>query len=637
LTVGATAAKDETPGAPYQLLGANATYRLGNNTWVVAEAAQSKGTQLVNRALPVPGAADPTRLKGAAARIELQHQSTDTQVRAQVAKTGAGFQNPTSELSGGRVEASVQARRKLSEDVELRAGAVRTQDNSAGAADGAGRTAASVGAGVALTPKVRVDMAINRVTQDPLAGMSGVTAVPAPTSLGGIGFGVGPGGSLASPVGSFGMTNSGLPAPTSAAQAGADYTSLGARLTTQLTPSSAVYTEAERTTDGRGRAGVGGETRLDERTRAYARHEFSNSITGPYGLNTDGLNRRTTAVGVDTAVLGDGTVFAEYRIAGSLAGADAARAVGLRKGWQLAPGLNSQTSFERQNISLASGARESATAVSLGLNYLAPQEWKAMGRLDWRLSTHQRELLNIVALDRQISDRWTALVRNYVRTSEGRAGNGGVPGSGGLGKTLQDRFQLGAAYRSVDGGRWDGLGRLEYHIDETEGSTSGTLDQNTRSLIGSLHANTRVKRSLTLSGQVAAKVVDEQVALGGLPAAGRWKGSLLAGRVIWDFADRYDLSAFGSWQHNAGTTARGLGMELGYRLADNLWVSAAWNHGRYSDVDLFSSNTSWNGLTLRLRWKFDERTFSAATDPRVNRVMDEAAVGNSRLNRLWRE
>ncbi len=638
LTVGATAAKDNTPAAPYRLVGATAQLKLGDNTWVVLEAAQSEGTSLVNQSLAAaaPAATPAASRQGRAGRVELRHQSANTQVQAQVAKTGAGFQNPTADISSGRVEAQVQAAHRLGERVTLRAGAVHTQDNSGTAAQGAGRTAGSVGASVDIGERIRVDVAVNRALQDPQAAASGVTQVPPPTALGGIGFGVGPGGTLAGPVPVTGLPSTTIPVPATAAQAGGDYTSVGVRVTGKVTDKASVYAEAERTTDNKQRTAVGGEVRVDERTRAYARHELSNSITGPYGLNTDGIDRRTTAVGVDTAVMGDAQLFAEYRIAGSAAGSDVARAMGLRRGWQLAPGFQLQTAIERQTTGLASGVNEASTALSLGANYTGAEHWKAAGRLDLRNSTYQRELLNTLALDRQIGPRWTALVRNYFRASEGRNGAAGSPQLASLGNTAQDRFQLGAAYRSVDGGRWDGLGRVEYRMDKTINSAGRLLDQDIQAVVGSLHANARLHRSLTVSGQLAAKLVDERVALGGQPPAGAWDGSLVAGRVIWDLADRFDLSVYASAQRNAQASLYGAGVELGYRLVDNLWVAAAYSHGQYSDVDLFSANASWNGLTMRVRWKFDERTL-AFNEPRINRVMDEAASGVARLMRLWRE
>ena len=57
----------------------------------------------------------------------------------------------------------------------------------------------------------------------------------------------------------------------------------------------------------------------------------------------------------------------------------------------------------------------------------------------------------------------------------------------------------------------------------------------------------------------------------------------------------------------------GLGIELGARVIQNLWLSAGYTIGRFADVDQFSANTSWSGWHARLRYKFDENTLGIAT------------------------
>ena len=46
--------------------------------------------------------------------------------------------------------------------------------------------------------------------------------------------------------------------------------------------------------------------------------------------------------------------------------------------------------------------------------------------------------------------------------------------------------------------------------------------------------------------------------------------------------------------------------------------------GRYADTELFSSNSSWRGVYVRMRFKFDEKSFRLA-DPATNRSLDSAA------------
>jgi hypothetical protein len=64
---------------------------------------------------------------------------------------------------------------------------------------------------------------------------------------------------------------------------------------------------------------------------------------------------------------------------------------------------------------------------------------------------------------------------------------------------------------------------------------------------------------------------------------------------------------------------------VGYRVIDNLWLSAGAIAGRYADAELFSSNSSWRGVYLRVRFKFDENTFQMG-DPQTNRSLDSAAT-----------
>jgi len=57
-----------------------------------------------------------------------------------------------------------------------------------------------------------------------------------------------------------------------------------------------------------------------------------------------------------------------------------------------------------------------------------------------------------------------------------------------------------------------------------------------------------------------------------------------------------------------GTASRqyGVGLEVGYLIATNLWVSAGYNFFGYKDADLAGSDYTVKGPYVRLRYKFDE-------------------------------
>ncbi len=644
LAVGASVAEDRDPVAPYRIAGVNAELQLGGRTYIVAELAQSKGNQYVNQSIGSASVGGPAVAQtGRAGRIELRHDGDALKGRAYVAKSGSTFQNPSAGLAPGRQEAGARGDLTITEALSVNAELLQTKDNSGSATDGANRDAASLGAGLKLSDRIKLDISVNRVQENQVAGSGGVlSALDAQqASLPGLGwnsntsFGVSGTGLLASPSTYAGLSpNGGAPAlvPNS-------YTSVKARLTGKVTDDATLYGEYERATDDRQRAALGGEYRIDEKSRAYAKHEFANSLTGIYGLTTDGSKTSNTVLGVDTAYMKDGQIFSEYRLAGAQNGRDAAAAVGVRNLWRVAEGLNFTTSLERQQVNLAAAASQQATAVSLGADYTADALYKMGGRLEYRTSDTQDAWLSTLAYDRKLSDNWAGLVRNlYLRqTAQGTAADNGAQ--------VQDRLQVGLAYRDTQTNFWHGLSRLEYR---TERSSAVSAPVDTQSWIASLHGNVQPSRSWTYSGQLALKSVNEAFAgptgmlnANGVPVSvlgesSSWRGALLSGRAIWDFADRLDASVYASVQTARGTQLNGLGGEIGYRVMDNLWLSLGYSGGKFSDVDAFSSNQSWNGWHLRLRFKFDEKSFSG-DDPRVNRTLDDAGGGADKSPRQWRE
>ena len=105
----------------------------------------------------------------------------------------------------------------------------------------------------------------------------------------------------------------------------------------------------------------------------------------------------------------------------------------------------------------------------------------------------------------------------------------------------------------------------------------------------------------------------------------RYRAWLASGRLIHDLSERWDLGlqlslmrgqasgqSGASWQ-------RSVGVEVGYLVQSNLWLSAGYNASGFRDRDLSSDYTA-RGAYLRLRFKFDADLFAGA-DPVVNRAL----------------
>jgi hypothetical protein len=349
------------------------------------------------------------------------------------------------------------------------------------------------------------------------------------------------------------------------------------------------------------------------------RHEEIDSLTGIYGLG-DGSKANQTVAGFDTSYMRDGTVYNEYRLAGTQSGDSAADALGVRNLWHIVPGLNATTSVERQEVINAvplststAGTvlgTQTATALALGLDYVGSPLWKMAERIEYRFSDVQTNWLSTLAVTRKLSDDWSLIGRNVylsARTLE--------TGSPTIAQE-QDRAQVGVAYRDIATNKLNVLARYEYRTDNDNTPVTGS---DSRTQIGAFLANYHASRAWEFEGQLAEKQVRETAS--GVPS--NYSATLLAGRAGWDFTSRWDVGVLASTTTGGGSRDQGVALEFGRRVLDNLWVSVGGIAGRYADTELFSANSSWRGVYVRMRFKFDEKSFRLG-DPATNRTLDLA-------------
>jgi hypothetical protein len=629
LQVGGRFAEDRDPLTPFKLYGADSVFKLDAHTTVTVDVARSEGTQLYSSSSGVLTPVGPstglalTGPSGNAGRIELVRKDAALDARVYAAKTDLYFENANAGMSPGRTEAGGHATYRVTDTMQVVLDAVHSED----ATTDAHRSAASASLETRLWPGVKLETGLAYVNQTynaalPAIAQFAVGAVPggagSGTALNSTGFGFQGAGLLASPLsGAYALPSSG------AGLVEQSYTSARAKLSDQLNDRASVYGEYEHTLDGTSgeRAALGGEYRLGDSGRLYARHEVIDSLTGVYGLG-DGTKAQQTVFGVDSSYMRDGTVYSEYRLAGTESGQSAANALGVRNLWRLGDGLNATTSVERQEVLGApatvaavptiAGGSQTATAIALGLDYSANPLWKSAGRIEYRFSDVQTNWLSTFALTRKLSDSWSVIGRNVYLSSHAS----GIDAASG--HQDEDRLQLGVAYRDVGTNRWNVLARYEYRID-VDSALLDPTDSHTQMV--AVIANNHPVRAWTIEGQVAAKRVHETLD----SVAADYSAVLLSSRVVWDFNPRWDAGVMASTTTGGGSSDRGLALEAGYRVMDDLWLSAGVIAGRYADTELFSANSSWRGVYVRLRFKFDERTFKMA-QPASNRSLDAAAT-----------
>lgn len=369
---------------------------------------------------------------------------------------------------------------------------------------------------------------------------------------------------------------------------GITFTSVGGRLTAQVPglDGASVYGEAEQAVAGSGhRLAAGGEMALAPRIKGYARHEFANSLTGAWGLNDAGQRRYASVLGIAGEVMAGGQAFSEYRLPAALDGRSAEAAIGLKNLWPVAEGLRLSTGVERV-AGIGRASPNEALALTGGVEWTARPDLKTTTRLEWRDATDSESWLATAGAAWKLDGGWALLGKGSFDSSQ--------PKTGGA-ETWRGRLQAGLAWRDPDG-RWLALGRIAHLVDQdAAGRQDGRLL--------ALHANFQADPRTEWSGRYAVKhSVDAGAGIGSRGLA------QLAG-IGWrrNLDRRWDLALHGRLlADSAAGTRAGLMAEVGYRLADNLWVAAGYNALDIGSADLAGSEPVQRGVFLRLRFKFDE-------------------------------
>lgn len=625
LEVGGSWVEDRNPVSPYRLNSLNTGIKLGDNTMLVGEVAHSESMQYQNSgnlfATPT-GQAGEIQLKdsGNAYRLEVAAQSPiDTKMpwdaKAWWAQSDQGFDNNASGYTHGKGEAGARGRIKLNEMFDVYGEAIRSEDRLVDAS----RTGEKLGVTAKVSEKLKFDAFARHISEDttmPTGAIIGSNSAPLGGSLGETGgfYGLG--------TDSSGLASTGLASTGLAASQSLNATTVGLGAHYQATEKLGLDGLVERGSEDQKRLLLGTQYQIAERTKLYARAETQTGLASAYSVNGGDRSTSFTA-GVDTRYMEGGSLFSEYRLRDAMSSqqanlSDMQLANGARNTWNLSEGLVANTGVEYLRI--LKGNSRDAVALTGGLDYTANPLWKASGKLEYRRlfddksvagNQTQEQWLNTLAVARKLDRDWTLLTRNYLLYTANNENAAGAK----VGDTIQDRFQIGAAWRPVDNNKLNGLARYEYKMARDKSQATG---DDYRTHIVSAHMDYHPSRPWWVTGRGAAKSMTDYT----LPTDQRYSAYLVSGRVVYDITEKWDVGVLGSMLYSPQGSAKqwAAGLEAGYQLQTNLWASAGYNWSGFNDRDLSGSDYTAGGFYIRLRFKFDENLF-AGNKPETNRAL----------------
>jgi hypothetical protein len=526
LEVGGGYTRDENPEASLDMVSGNATLRLSQDTYLIGEIAHTDRRQAGS---------------GLGWRTELQHRDDRLTLKIEASRTGDDFDNPSANLGRGRVEVRTKAAYKLTKRTQITGEVLHTED----LVNGGKRDGGELTVRQHLGHNAFVELGARHARE---------TSKPAQSAT-----------SDATPFESTSMRlKFGAPVP--------------------YLPTLSLYGEYEQEVSHLDRrvAAVGGEYRVLQRGRVYARHEFISSLAGRFSLNS-GQAQHITLVGADIDYIRNGQVFSEYRIRDAINGPDAQAAIGLRHRFRLAEGIYLNAGFERLQT-VQGNQNGDSTALTSALAYTAHERWKGTMRLELRESRGAPSLLHTLGLAYALHRNWTFLGKHTLAWDE---------------NSVRERLRIGAAFRDHDTNVWHGLFRYEFRYEQHDRQDTARYVH-----ILATHLNYQPIQPATLSTYAATKWVMEDFN----DIHSTANTHLLSSRLTYDIAKRWDIGIMGSalFSSSFDSVEYGLGLEGGMLISDNLWLSVGYNFSGFHDEELSDANYTNRGFFLRFRYKFDE-------------------------------
>nr|WP_315232599.1 Ig-like domain-containing protein [uncultured Albidiferax sp.] len=625
--VGGSVMRDSNPLASQAMSSANLGWRIDEHTMLVAEVARTTSevnTNATNVSV-LPGMAGRIGdVSGNAWRIEVAHEAERTTARAFVGRSDTTFNNLAAPLTGGRGEASIYAAYKLDDSTKLYLQGQRSEDLNVGASDS---SSVQAGAAFKLSERLTADVGLRSLHESagsvtalystPFSSTAGLTSSIA---TGSGGSAVGFGNQVIDPVSGLVVVSSGTSLAGTLANQTTGLSSqtvrggLGFRVNDKFTLGGEV--EHDISGDPRRRFAVGGDYQIAERTRLYGRYEQQTGLSGVNTITTDARKANAFVFGVNSAYIKDTQLFSEYRLRDAVSGRDLQMASGVRNAWDIAQGVRLNTAVER--VQVLSGDVPDAYAVSAGVDYTAHPLWRGSSRVEYRHSgdianTTSNEAFNTtlwqVMAARKMARDWTLLGRNYLLLTKYDA----------RGDVLQNRAQIGVAYRETDTNRVNALAKYELKT-ERDASDAAVGNLATRAHIVSAHADYHPSRPWWTTGRIAAKWQRDSLENG---VRDNFHAQLLSGRLVYDVTEKWDVGVMSAVQFGQQRARQwAYGVETGYLLQQNLWLSVGYNKSGFSaDRDLAGYEYTRSGFYIRLRFKFDEDLF-AGSQRSVNTSLD---------------
>lgn len=553
LRVGGTYYDDKTPASGLRLWGTSGTYEFSKTATLVGEFARTW--------TPIDGYGN-----GAHAEFKQKNDTIDT--RIYYGRTDATFNNPNSMLNKGSGESGANITWKVRKRLHLKFEMERSEATDTGVSQ----------TGILATVQIEMNKTFSFEVGYRHAG-----AITSTESLSGT-----------NPSTTTPPASAAIPSIETAAN-----DDVRAKFTVKppMLKKVSLYSEyeADMFDSTKQMLALGGTYQFSPKGKFYVRQEVISSLGNLNQLN--GVQQQNSMVwGIDTTYLKDEHIFSEYRAEDAFSGRETEAAIGLRNVFAIRPGLKFSTTGETVKT-LTGVSTNSSLALTGSLDYTASKTWKSSGRFEWRNSSTEDSILGSAGVAIKLSDNYTLLNRSVYSVT--------MPKTSGMTDRLQVRIQDGISWRPAKSNKFTVLTMFE--LKEEKDGTQTIVIPDRKVAILTVGANYLPNSKTVVSARYATKLSNDITDV----TDSTLDGHMTTVRVIHDIGQRWDggVESSALFSDHFNNVQYATGAEVGFKLRQNLWLSAGYNFTGFYDRDLSGEEATRRGPFIRMRFKFDEAMF----------------------------
>ena len=247
--------------------------------------------------------------------------------------------------------------------------------------------------------------------------------------------------------------------------------------------------------------------------------------------------------------------------------------------------------FDTDRDLISGSLNEDFLAVFMGAMYSA-EGWSANSRVEYRNSDTEERTSLLLGWYREPSVGHGLSAGLTVMESDNISGN----------EVMRADMKIGWAYRMANS-EWSFLDRVDLIYED---AVLGTEDLNSWRLINNFNANRRFSAATQVSLQYAFKYVRSEFDGDGYTGY----TDLIGFDLRRGIRGKWDMGASASVYHSyeSKVVDYGFGLDVGYNLRDNMWLTLGYNVAGFHDSDFSQARYTAQGPYLRFTMKADQHT-----------------------------